>query len=59
MYTPSVEGVVEDINFKSTKIRTFAQALVTMPNATLANDAITNPGKLRSAKINIPIFMPS
>jgi MscS family membrane protein len=54
-----VEGVVEDINFKSTKIRTFAQALVTMPNATLANDAITNPGKLRSAKINIPIFMPS
>lgn len=40
--TPSVEGTVEDINFRSTKIRTFAQALVTVPNAVLSNEAITN-----------------
>ena len=39
--TPSVEGTVED-NFRSTKIRTFAQAVVTMPNSTLANEPITN-----------------
>lgn len=40
--TPSVEGTVEDINFRSTKVRTFAQALVTVPNSTLANEPITN-----------------
>ncbi len=42
IYTPSVEGTVEDISFRSTKVRTFAQALVTVPNATLANQPITN-----------------
>ncbi len=42
IHTPSVEGVVEDINFRSTKIRTFAQALVTVPNATLVNEPVTN-----------------
>lgn len=42
IYTPSVEGTIEDINFRSTKIRTFAQALVTVPNSTLANEPITN-----------------
>ncbi|WLR51998.1 mechanosensitive ion channel family protein [Bacillus tianshenii] len=40
--TPSVEGTVEDITFRSTKIRTFAQAVVTVPNATLANEPIMN-----------------
>src|SRR5699024_4660162 len=40
--TPSVEGTVEDITFRSTKIRTFAQGIVTVPNSTLANEAITN-----------------
>ena len=43
--TNSVEGTVEEIGFRSTKIRTFAQALVTVPNSTLANEAITNWSK--------------
>ena len=42
IHAPSVEGIVEDINFRSTKIRTFAQALVTVPNATLANEPVSN-----------------
>lgn len=42
IHTPSVDGVVEDISFRSTKVRTFARALVTVPNSTLANEAITN-----------------
>ena len=49
--TPSVEGVVEDISFRSTRIRTFAQALVTVPNATLANEAITNWTKMGKRQI--------
>ncbi len=49
--TPTVEGTVEDISFRSTKVRTFAQALVTVPNATLANEAITNWSKMGKRRI--------
>ncbi|WP_077210533.1 mechanosensitive ion channel family protein [Bacillus dakarensis] len=49
--TPSVEGTVEDISFRSTKVRTFAQALVTVPNATLANESITNWSKMGKRQI--------
>lgn len=51
IYTPSVEGIVEDITFRSTKIRTFAQALVTVPNSTLANEAITNWTRMGKRRI--------
>lgn len=53
--TPSVEGTVEDITFRSTKIRTFAQALVTVPNATLANEAITNWSKMGKRQISFDL----
>lgn len=49
--TPSVEGTVEDISFRSTKVRTFAQALVTVPNATLVNEPITNWSKMGKRQI--------
>lgn len=49
--TPSVEGSVEDITFRSTKVRTFAQALVTVPNSTLANEAITNWTRMGKRRI--------
>ncbi len=49
--TPSVEGTVEDINFRSTRVRTFAQALVTVPNAKLANEPITNWSKMGKRRI--------
>lgn len=50
--TPSVEGTIEDISFRSTKVRTFAQALVTVPNATLANENITNWSKMGKRQIS-------
>ncbi|WP_291574053.1 mechanosensitive ion channel family protein [Clostridium sp. UBA4548] len=37
-----LEGVVEDISFRSTKIRTFEKVLITVPNSMLANDPILN-----------------
>lgn len=49
--TPSVEGTVEDISFRSTKIRTFEQAIVTVPNSTLANEPITNWSKMGKRRI--------
>lgn len=50
--TPSVEGTVEDISFRSTKVRTFDQALVVVPNATLANEPITNWSKMGKRQIS-------
>ncbi|WP_257008137.1 mechanosensitive ion channel family protein [Bacillus sp. FJAT-45350] len=49
--TPSVEGTVEDITFRSTKVRTFAQGVVTVPNSTLANEAITNWTQMEKRRI--------
>lgn len=53
--TPSVEGTVEDISFRSTQIRTFAQALVTVPNSTLANEPITNWSEMGKRRINFTL----
>ncbi len=40
--TPEFEGVVEEVGFRSTRIRTFARTLVNVPNSTLANMVIDN-----------------
>lgn len=55
--TPQVEGIIETVGVRSTKVRTFAQALVTVPNATLANSAILNWSRMgkRRVKMNIGI----
>ncbi len=37
-----IEGVVEEINFRSSRVRTFDNALITVPNNKLSNDSITN-----------------
>jgi len=50
--TPSVEGTIEDITFRSTKVRTFAQALVTVPNSTLANEPIINWSKMGKRQVS-------
>ena len=55
--TPSVEGTVEDISFRSTKVRTFAQALVTVPNATLSNEPITNWSKMGKRQITFNLTL--
>ena len=49
--TPSVEGTVETITLRSTRIRTFAQALVTVPNAKLAREPITNWSEMGKRRI--------
>ena len=49
--TPSVEGTVEEITLRSTRIRTFEDALVTVPNSTLANEYITNWSKRGKRRI--------
>ncbi len=38
----SAEGVVEDVGFRTTKIRTFSKSLVVIPNSEIANNHIEN-----------------
>ncbi len=47
----NIEGTVEDIGFRSTKIRTFAQALVSVPNSKVANESIINWSKMGKRRI--------
>ena len=52
---PEVEGVVENISFRSTQIRSFSQALITIPNSTLANAAITNHSRMGKRRIDFSL----
>ncbi len=53
--TPQVEGTIETIGIRSTKVRTFAQALVTVPNAILANSAILNWSAMGKRRIKMNV----
>jgi MscS family membrane protein len=50
-----VEGVVEDIGMRTTKIRTFKKSLITLPNQVIANTHIENFSRrqIRRIKMNI------
>lgn len=49
--TPTVEGTVEEMGFRSTRVRTFAQSLVTIPNSVMSNEPITNWSKMGKRRI--------
>ena len=51
--TPDVEGTIETIGIRSTRVRTFAQALVSVPNAVIANSAITNWSQMGKRRIKM------
>jgi MscS family membrane protein len=41
----SIEGVVEEVGFRSTRIRSFAHSLISVPNAKIAHCTVDNFGK--------------
>ena len=49
--TPDVEGMVEDIGFRATKVRRFDKALVTIPNGKLAGEALVNFSRMTNRRI--------
>ena len=53
--TPQVEGTIESVGIRSTKVRTFAQALVSVPNGTLANSAILNWSRMGKRRVKTTI----
>ena len=54
IHTPSVEGTVEDITSQH-QGEDLAQALVTVPNSTLANEPITNWTRMGKRRINFQL----
>lgn len=53
--TPDIEGVVEDITFRSTRVRTFPNALVVVPNSTLVSSPITNWSRMNKRRASFSI----
>jgi MscS family membrane protein len=53
--TPDVEGTVEHVGVRSTRIRQLDQAYVTVPNSVLANAAILNWSRLSKRWINMTL----
>lgn len=51
------EGIVEEIGFRTTKVRTFEKTLITIPNSVIANTAVNNfskrPGRRVKQRIGI------
>jgi len=50
-----MEGTVEDVGVRSTRIRRFDQALVTMPNSTFIKTAIINFSEMKKRRIKLTI----
>ena len=55
--TGDIEGNVEDMNFRSVKIRTFSQAVVTVPNAKLVGGAIMNFSRMGKRKVDFTLTL--
>ncbi|MFQ5355489.1 MAG: mechanosensitive ion channel family protein [Mariprofundaceae bacterium] len=53
--TSEFEGVVEEVGFRSTRIRTFAKTLVNVPNSSLANMVIDNIHAMPKRRIKMRI----
>ncbi len=50
-----VEGIVEDVGLRSTKIRTFGDSLIIVPNASLLDANIENFSEMRKRRVLINI----
>lgn len=53
--TQNVEGIIEEIGMRSTKIRTFEDALIIVPNGVLANESVINWTKRSKRRIKMTI----
>ena len=51
--TGNVEGTVEEVGFRSTRIRTFYNSLISVPNSTLANTDVDNLGLRKYRRVKM------
>jgi MscS family membrane protein len=50
-----MEGTVEEVGFRSTKIRTFAKTLISVPNNIIANLALDNYSRMPKRRIRLTV----
>ena len=50
-----MEGVVEEIGFRSTRIRTFSKTMITVPNSVLMNMSIDNFSRMPKRRIKLTV----
>lgn len=53
--TSELEGVVEDIGLRSTRVRTFAKTVVSVPNRKLADDIIENFSRMPKRRVSFKL----
>lgn len=51
----TLEGTVEDISFRSTRIRTFTQGLVVIPNAQIGNEHLINWSRMEKRRVKFSL----
>lgn len=51
----NIEGTVEEIRLRTTKIRTFPNSIITMPNANLTTGAINNWSRMNKRRIKMTV----
>lgn len=49
------EGTVEEVGLRTTRIRTFANSVITLPNSTLTTSAINNWSRMKKRRIKLTI----
>lgn len=49
------EGIIEEVGMRSTRIRTFYDSLITIPNSVVANAAIDNYGHRKYRRCNVTL----
>jgi len=52
-----VEGTVEDISFRSTRIRTFYDSVVTLPNSNMITSPVDNQGERRYRRLSTKLSL--
>lgn len=53
--TPEIEGIVEDISFRSTRIRRFENSVEVVPNSIIANESIINWSQMEKRRVTFTI----
>ncbi len=53
--TPSVEGTIEDITMRSTRVRTVADTVMVVPNSKLIDEPITNWSRMNKRFVDMTI----
>ncbi|NLM19354.1 MAG: mechanosensitive ion channel [Clostridiaceae bacterium] len=56
---PDIEGIVEDIKFRQTQIRTFDQGLMAVPNSKLTRDYVINYSRMGKRRVRFMVNLPT